>query len=210
MADGERLKVHARAPGVLETGCSSKPQRGAMQQPGAFAPGAGAGPQSFSYKPQRGEIGRSIPHVPLVELDLVSFEQRSQFVLKRPSAVMFFLPADVIDNVIDVGLAHRKRRVAGLPMETLKIGTLGFDPSRCARFQFLDDLGHQFHAARDSVARERDRRCHSLPTLGNRGATAPQGDLRFRRRQPLRPFLTASIPARRSSTRESCTFGSCR
>ncbi len=66
----------------------------------------------------RANSSSSIPDVPFVNLDVVLLTQISaELLLKRHLPMVFSLAVDVSDHLLDQRLAHRKRAVAGLPME---------------------------------------------------------------------------------------------
>src|ERR1043166_8269613 len=68
-------------------------------------------PKGFSF------ADGSIPNVFLVPFDFVSLQQRAQLVLKPNPAVMLLLSGDVLLHLFEIRLAHRKIRVAALPLE---------------------------------------------------------------------------------------------
>src|ERR1035437_9490565 len=59
----------------------------------------------------------SVPHVPLIPLDLMSAQQSLQFILKAQLAMVLLLPGDVLFNLLQVGLANREIRIPPLPLE---------------------------------------------------------------------------------------------
>ncbi len=59
----------------------------------------------------------SIPDIPFVKRDFVSLEKESQFLLEGHLSVMLFLIGNVVLDLLDIRLAHRKCGVAVLPVE---------------------------------------------------------------------------------------------
>ena len=73
---------------------------------------------------------RLVPHIPFIELNLITFQERAKLVLKRLHAMMFLLPLDVSARLCNTGLADRKRTISVLPMEGPKWAGLSLDPAR--------------------------------------------------------------------------------
>ena len=63
---------------------------------------------------------RSIPHITLVILDLISCQEDPKLLLKRLNSMMVLLVFDVAPHSFDVGLADGKRTVTVLPMNSLR------------------------------------------------------------------------------------------
>ena len=80
------------------------------------------------YKAQRA-VTRSIPDIFLIPFNSVLLQKNSQLVLKRPNSMVLILILDVLDNLLHVGLAHRKDSIPRLPVKVLHSGIrLLFDP----------------------------------------------------------------------------------
>ena len=62
-----------------------------------------------------------IPNISFVVLDLIALQELTKFLVERFSSVMLRLVRDVFQNVIKIGLAHRKHAISALPV---KIGEL--------------------------------------------------------------------------------------
>ena len=58
--------------------------------------------------------------------------------------MVFFLIGDVLFQVLDAGLPYGERSVTALPVKTLVLGPLGFDPLGRSRFDFLHQLGQGY------------------------------------------------------------------
>lgn len=63
----------------------------------------------------------SIPHIALVETQFVFTEKCPKLVWVRRPLVVFLLICNILLDLYEIGLAYRKRRIAGL---SLKIGII--------------------------------------------------------------------------------------
>jgi hypothetical protein len=70
----------------------------------------------------------SIPRVALVKFDLIDFEERPEFLLKRFDLMMLALVTDVGPNVLDLRLAHRERPESRLPEEARELRAVSAKP----------------------------------------------------------------------------------
>jgi hypothetical protein len=85
------------------------------------------------HNPER--VG-SVPNIPLVVLNLISFEQRPELLLIRRPVVMFLLVCDVIAKSRDLREADREHAVAILPGELFQ--ALALEPERRAALYLFD------------------------------------------------------------------------
>src|SRR5947207_7968878 len=94
-------------------------------------PGAGVS-QTFGLVFIRSPL---IPHVSLVERDVVLAAQFAKFLLKGLRLVMRLLPVNITNQIIQLAVADRKCAVTSLPEEGAIVRSLRFDPRRSG---FLD------------------------------------------------------------------------
>ena len=83
----------------------------------------------------------SIPHIPFIPMQSVSFQESSILLLECHLPMMFFLILDVGFHRADIGLAHGKRAVTVLPIEVSR-GLL-FDANGRTGFEFLHQFGNR-------------------------------------------------------------------
>ena len=81
-----------------------------------------------------------LEQVPLVEFYSGLQEQFPILLFERGLAVMFFLPLDVFDQVVDVALGARKRGVSLLPVRKPFEHRVLFDPERRAGLDVLHEV----------------------------------------------------------------------
>ena len=84
------------------------------------------------------EMGSSVPDVPFVIFDFVSFKQESILCLEIAMTAMFRLVLYVSNNPFNLGLANREGAVARLPLKRRQFGISLFDPNRGDSLLFLD------------------------------------------------------------------------
>ena len=104
---------------------AAAPNGARFDSPGRLALGSIA---NRNVKPQRGEIPFSVPYIALVKFYLVPVQQRPKFILKRYSAMVFFLIGNVRLDLFDIRLTHRECAIAGLPIKISQSGALFFCP----------------------------------------------------------------------------------
>lgn len=80
----------------------------------------------------------SIPDIPLIEGDLVSFQKSPVFLLERFFSMMFLLVCDVSTDTGHVGFGNRKRSITCLPSKSGELTALRFDPFGGRFFDILD------------------------------------------------------------------------
>jgi hypothetical protein len=83
---------------------------------------------------------RLVPQVSFIEVDLVSSQKSSQFILKAELAMMRLLLIDVLPDSMKIGLTDREIRVARLPFKLGKWDPLAFQPHIRHSFEFLDPV----------------------------------------------------------------------
>lgn len=118
-----------------------------------------------------GETVRSIPHVSLVEGEIVLTQERQELFLKRDGPVMIRLSGDVLLDLLNVGIAHGKCGVPRLPGKILTIGERLVNPVRRAAFDLPKDIGHRgFPTERDEEVNVvgHTARGHKLPCRSRR------------------------------------------
>ena len=76
-----------------------------------------------------------IPHITLIERYFVAPQERPKLVLKRHSSVVLVLALNVLADLFDTGLAHRKRPVSSLPMKRREGIAFGLEPRRGTAFE---------------------------------------------------------------------------
>src|SRR5262245_28424546 len=99
-------------------------------------------PQPRGLKGPR-EREPSIPHVALIELDLIGVEERAELLLKQFGTVMLALVTDVGSNVFELRLAHRKGAEPRLPKEARELGILPAKPVVRAFLDLTGDLAQR-------------------------------------------------------------------
>ena len=85
------------------------------------APGMDVRSDAFGRRPCSSYT--SIPDVLLVIPDVVAFEKLAVLLLKRLHSVMFFLIANILFCICQMGWAHGEHAVATLPVEVTVLGT---------------------------------------------------------------------------------------
>jgi hypothetical protein len=85
----------------------------------------------------------SIPHISFIKFDVVTFQQRSQFILERLRTVMFRLRENVSFHMFELGLANGKRTITALPGEFLMLWKGFVNPFRRVRFDDANQLRHR-------------------------------------------------------------------
>jgi hypothetical protein len=84
-------------------------------------------------------VSLSIPHISLVELNAVSAQQLTVFLLKSPSAMVLFLCLHVVQHSAELTRTHRKSPIPALPEKGMNrafsAGALALSESlgRCPR-----------------------------------------------------------------------------
>jgi len=96
---------------------------------------------------------RSIPDVPLVEINAMLAQQLAVFLLKRASAMVLLLRVDVSQHGVELTRAHRKRAIAALPEKAVIPGVKRFDPFRGCFIYLFDELslGNRSRQRRENV-----------------------------------------------------------
>jgi hypothetical protein len=77
----------------------------------------------------------SSPHVALVVLNAVLFQELSVLVLKRPRPMMLALVRDIVDQLRQLRPAHRECSVAVLPTETSQVRKCAMNPFALCAFE---------------------------------------------------------------------------
>ena len=83
----------------------------------------------------------SIPDITFIKFKVVFSQQGTQFVLKAHLGMVRFLVTDVLDDLVEFRLAHRKICIAALPFEVSVFGSALFQPEIGDAFEFLDPVG---------------------------------------------------------------------
>src|SRR5690606_21916843 len=81
----------------------------------------------------------SIPNVPLVDCNPMTFADFAELILKRYFLVVLLLSFDVAFDFRDLRFTHRENSVASLPIEVLVPVPFGFDPLRRVGLDVADD-----------------------------------------------------------------------
>ena len=109
--------------------------------------------------------GISIPDVPFIVFDVMTFQEGEEFFLKTPHAMVFVLACDVCLHLVQVGLAYAKGAVAGLPREGAQIRACLMDPGRGIALDVTDHIGNrrlfsqryqEMHVVRHSACGDQD------------------------------------------------------
>jgi hypothetical protein len=93
--------------------------------------------------------GELVPDAVFVEIEFVAFKKGAEFVLEGNATVMFALRADVSANVLEVGVAHGKDRVASLPIEIREFVALLAEPIVRAFLYVADHVADGLGARHD-------------------------------------------------------------
>jgi hypothetical protein len=87
---------------------------------------------------------QSFPDVTVVVLDLVRFEKRHEFLLKRVPPVVCFLTRNVTTDYFLLGLTNCECSIALLPSKPPQLGVAIMNPTRGVRFDSTQNLRNRF------------------------------------------------------------------
>jgi hypothetical protein len=81
-----------------------------------------------------------IPNISLVEINAVPPQYFAVFLLKRSSAVVLWLRVNVLQHILELAGAHRKRTIPALPEKGAIPSIERFDPFRRCFLDLLDQV----------------------------------------------------------------------
>src|SRR5262245_235956 len=134
------LRLNRRS---IPWGHASRPNGPEDPSPGLRPQADALGQQSPQPRGLKGRESFSIPHVALIELDLIGLEEPTELLLKRLDPVMLALVADIGPNVFELRLAHRESAESRLPEEARELRIPTAKPVVRAFLELADDVAQR-------------------------------------------------------------------